>query len=47
MILSILLKYSSSGEAIFVGLLQGLIIAGIFGLYHWIKGKKKRKKDSE
>lgn len=43
MILSILLKYSSGGEAIFVGLLQGLIIAGVFGLYYWIKGNKKRK----
>lgn len=45
MTLTILLRYSSGGEAIFVGLLQGLLIAGVFGLYYWIKGKRKKKKE--
>lgn len=47
MTLTILLKYSSGGEAVFVGLLQGLLIAGVFGLYYWIKGKKKKAKEEE
>lgn len=45
MTLTILLRYSSGGEAIFVGLLQGLLIAGVFGLYYWIKGKRKKKEE--
>lgn len=47
MILAILLKYSTTGEALFVGGLQGLLIAGVFGLYYWIKGKKKKEKEEE
>jgi len=47
MTLTILLKYSSGGEAVFVGLLQGLLIAGVLGLYYWIKGKKKQKKEED
>lgn len=45
MTLTILLRYSSGGEAIFVGLLQGLLIAGVFSLYYWIKGKRKKKEE--
>lgn len=44
MILTILSKYSSGGEALFVGALQGLFIAGVIGLYYWIKSKKKEKR---
>lgn len=47
MILTILSTYSSGGEAIFVGLLQGLIIAGVYGLYYWIKGNKKKTEEEK
>lgn len=40
----ILARYSSGGEALFVGIMQGLLIFGVIGIYRWIKSNRKKNK---
>lgn len=37
----VLLSYSSPSEGIFVGAMQGLLIAAVFGIIALVKKKKK------
>lgn len=45
--LILLTNYSSGGEAMFVGLLQGLLIFGVIAIWSAIRKKKKKFEDTD